>query len=196
MATIKTEITTYGPTPTRIRSALVELIRGLFASASVIRDPNLKGFVWTADPKTSKISINSATHFNLQNSGLRAAVVVARSSTQFAGFMQGSDFISKVGDGTALRSFLAVSDLEIRCIGQEENIAEMVAAEVGVRLREVAKAIADDYAFKKMIVGGIGVVAENDGEWIAPVPVRIVVEHASTLDIDALPARLAEDYDL
>lgn len=194
---ILTDIATIGDTPALTEEAIIDLLRGLFASSAKIRDSQLDAYVWTSNSATSKILITTANKFDLQNSGMSAGIAVKRGDAvkktigQFGGRV-------KISGTTETRSFLVICPFSIRCYSSNTDAeADHLANEVFIRLAEIEPHIADYYNFKKFQVMGCGTPQRSNiiQGWVATVLVRSISEMVSTLDTDLLPASLGTSYD-
>ncbi len=197
MATPKAESETIGWRPHLIRSAIVDAVQILFSDADVLRDPILDNYVWSATESTTKIKIDVEGHVSLKNLGVQAHIAVVLGDTPFDDVLQNSDLYKRhADDGFQWRTFLARTKLIIRCFGEQEEFAIILASEVAIRLREAAKFLQEWNTWKRFRSRGIGAPKKvSDGEYSVDVPVEVHVGHSSKIHEDNLPSSLADYYD-
>jgi hypothetical protein len=194
------DISASGLTPAIQRNVFLQLLRALFSSASMIRDTNLDGYVWTSSASTSKILIEVSERFKLEDLGQRPAVVLKYGGSKPRAFSMRDGLVrTDLTANTETRSFWLVSQFQIFCVAGQAAEALLLASEILIRFLENVPAFKDEYGFKRIDIPQMSKaqkLSEYKDNWVVVLNMVTFAEHESVIDLDDLPSRLGDDYDI
>lgn len=174
----------YGKRPLLMTGLFVQLLRQAFAAAQLIEEPMLRGGpsppVWTPDPLTSGLAVESATTWKPQLSMARPALVVRRNGWQ----------VTRLGIGDRLQGY--AEDIQgdehystflqgshtVFAIGDELQ-PEVLAAEVYrgmIQFGPVVRRYFNLHRFVVAEIGPMGRLQEAEGSYAVPVTVAYAFE--------------------
>lgn len=197
---LRSDIASNGLTPALQRDVFLQLCRALFSDASIIRNTDLKTYLWTSSATTSRILIEQAEKFKIDELQKRPAILVKYlgSKTFFPGMMSGK-IRRSASSTTEYRSFLLDSKFQIRCVAGKAREALHIGSEILVRFSENARTIIDDYGFGALNIAGLGAaqqVQEYKPNWMCAIDIQTGANFESYLDVSTVPTRISSDYDI
>ena len=160
----------------RITGALRQIFIYRFSSADRISQDILKNYIWTSDPETSRILIESVTRWNVRAMQQRPAIVIKRNSV--------STVQLGIDDGIRVGAPSSIEDVgEIKQIGMTGShtifaIAgtgaetEALAQECFHELVEYGSVLRKDlglHKFRAVEVGPVAKLEEDRERWVSPI---------------------------
>lgn len=185
----------HGVTPRIITGLLMRILSNHFADPRLIMDPDLKKYVWSSDPATSKLRIVPNTRFDPATAGMLPALIVKRGALQsgrkIIGDRMGPADQNARETGTVDYVRLVSGSHRIFCIAETDGEAENVAHEVFHALTFLGPAIVALPYFMDLQVVGLGELGALDGlgNQIG-VPVDLTYAYEDAWSIQPLAPRL------
>jgi hypothetical protein len=172
-----------GLRPHILTGVLVRLLTSHFSRERGIQDPQLKSYIWKADPRESRILIEPVWRWLTLGSQMRPALVVKRNALQPRQLALG-DGQSVIGDGIdetrmpvneeTVSQVAVVGSHTMFAIATVPAQAELLATEVYVRLIQYQQAIQREFLFSRFRVAEVGPLAkleESSESFVVPVTV-------------------------
>jgi len=186
--------------PASQRALFLALVRGLFSSASIIRDAKLDVYTYSGTATSSNIQIETVERFKLDELGKRPAVLLAYMGSKPQSFTMRDGLIAKnTTTNVQTRAFWMEHTFQYRCVAEEAATVLHIGSEILIRFMELLPVIKRDYNIKKLVFSGLSAaqrVEEYNNNWACVVGFISTTEWESTIDTDSLPARLqsADNY--
>lgn len=163
------------PRPFVLTSTLVDIARRHFASADLIKIPDLKHLVWNPDEDTG-ILIESLYHWRPELTEKRPAVIVKRNAYQNQQRGIGNRRQGPPVDKEGFAHYVTywTGSHTLFCIGGSGAQAELLGSEMERELVQFADVIAPTLQLLRFQVNQVGAVAElEEGRenWVVPITV-------------------------
>lgn len=189
-----------GPRPILLTGAFVQWLRQHFVAASNLEDPDLAKpgteFVWTQDPLTRRISIESYTRWDADLVENRPALIVKRNGWQHQRLAIDNryhGFVNPAGSRDYSCSWLGSHTVFV--ISGEGAECEKLAAEVYRELNQFAPLMRKELDLLRLEVtevGELSLLEEASENFVVPIVIAYGFTESWTLRPSAAPLRKAE----
>lgn len=171
-----------GLRPHTLTGIILRLLTRAFSVAAGIQHPQLKGYIWTNNPETTKILIAPVWRWNTPGMGARPALLVKRNALRprQLGLADGQAVIGGLnGDKIPVNEepiaqVGVVGSHTVFALSKNPAEAEWLSTEVAIRLIQYAQAIQNEFGFNRFRVAEIGAISklEESSEHFA-VPITV-----------------------
>lgn len=155
-----------GLSPQIISGVLMRILGHHFSNERLIMEPNLKQYIWSADPAASKIRIVTNTYFDAAQAGLFPALVVKRgpmtSDRRAIGDRVGMVRAEDHDTGTVTYSRFVEGTHRIFTLAESDGAAELLALEVFDTMTFLSPAIVETLPFHDFQVTSLGELSVLD----------------------------------
>ena len=157
-----------GLTPHILTGVILRLMTRHFSTAKGIQEPQLKGFIWNSDPRTTKILIEPVWRWMTQSLQLRPAIIVKRNALrprQLA-LADAQSVIGEISsekipaDRSEVAQIAFAGSHTVFAISETAAQADLLGTEIALRLIQYQQAIQNDFGFNRFRVAEIGAVSK------------------------------------
>jgi hypothetical protein len=153
--------------PFKITGLVVQFLRSRFFTGANIGNPDLKGYLWSADDAASRILIEPAFRYKTRDVGRRPAYLVARQQvaaeqTALSGSRMTMMSENRGGLTGVCYNMIVKGSHQIACVGQTGAEAEALAIEAFYACMEFAPVLKSEGALGRLSVDGMGPLQKID----------------------------------